>query len=237
MNQKTVIRVALLLFLFGVAAFIMRDKLGLISPRLARTVENITTSAPAAPSPTPAKLTKSGEPIAQEAPPQPQPPKKQLFPLKAEAKPLESVPAFPAVKPPVVYVGPLKGANDQQTTVADVFDQMLRYQLRAAPPDRLILNLVPYKHMTTLYHRSNEESKFKEQKPEKYVEDAARLDSDIAVCGRRDAAGNAEIYGSSHEQGRRVEFELAAALGNDNRSLDGSSARDGSICKGVRSRY
>lgn len=107
----------------------------------------------------------------------------QIFPLTKNTKLLDSV-QVATRRAPVLFMAPLLGPDDKQSTAADSFDAVLRFQLRAAKPNSYGLNLVPYSYMSPPYIREDGQHNIRNHKPEEFLRDARLLDADVFISGR-----------------------------------------------------
>jgi hypothetical protein len=179
-KRKSLVEIGIVVALVLFAGWLLRNKLALFSPKLARGISNLTHAKP---KPTPPRFTADGEPIALPAPTPATLYPGDLFPLPNNTAIITSVPEPPASKPPVVYVAPFTDAKDAETTLADTFDILYRFQLGANTPNRQLVNLVPYYFMTLPYYRENSPSQFRSMPEASLQRDAALLGSDYFVKG------------------------------------------------------
>jgi tetratricopeptide (TPR) repeat protein len=114
-----------------------------------------------------------------------------IFPLSPDLEPRGKPPPMPeGPRAPVVFLAPLYSLDDRPSSASDQIDYLLRCGLRAAPKDRLTLNLVPYDYMNEPYLREDGSGSVKNHKPEEYLRDASLLDADMLIYGRAGETGD-----------------------------------------------
>lgn len=122
----------------------------------------------------------------------------QRFPLGPDAGFLTAPPPLPAKMPPVVFVAPLYGAGrgtEVPSRTTSILQEFLKFQLRASPRDRVVLNVVPQTYIAVPYERVGEKQHREQgRKPEEYLNDARLIGADYLIYGRADeAAGNIQF--------------------------------------------
>lgn len=162
MSRKTCLLVVLLSLLFCVGV-------GYLQRQIASSAAQAP-AATAAPTPIPVPAA----PVVQDD---------EIFPLPKNTSLLAGSVA-PVKRAPVLFLAPLFGPEDKQTTCADVFDTILRFQLSASQPKALGINLVDLELMKVPYMRENGQWKLRDHKPDEFLRDARLLDADLFISGR-----------------------------------------------------
>lgn len=112
----------------------------------------------------------------------------ERFPLADEATLLSSPPPLPHSAAPVVFLAPLAPVNTSSPPASEngtrILNDVLRFQLRAAPRDRLVINLVPQRFMILPHDRQGVNDPLKGRTPEQFLQDALDLGSDYFIYGQ-----------------------------------------------------
>ncbi len=176
MKTRHIIQIIVLLLLLGGTAWLMRDKVSLISPRLSEKIVEWSTPASEKPQPT---TDADGNPIGVKPPPPPEIAKEDLAPLSKKSKPLQEAPVPPARRAPVVFLAPFHGPNNAITPQADLLESMMRTYLRATPKDRLLINLVPGEALYSVYRRENGKYSVKGHGRDAYLQIAGSVQANV----------------------------------------------------------
>ena len=172
MTRKSGTQLLVVLLLLLAAGWFMRDKVALVSPRLAEWLAR-NKAQPEAKEGGPLKAVIAPDEISVRA--------SDMPPLDKSTKPLLKAPTMPTYRAPVVFYAYVQGPKDSQTTVAAAFEKIIRYQLRATLPDNLVLNLIPVEYMLDPYRRQDDSGHATDQSNATYVSDAESIGAQFCI--------------------------------------------------------